>query len=147
MFHKHASSPSQSHPHPHPTPSQPKNPHPIPITINTQPCSANAKSYPSILIPYLPIPFPLPISTCVHAINHSSHTAVPMKEHAPIHPSNTTILINKSNIPRPLRIPRHKLLIPRRSFILRVPRQHALNRHTHALHILHWGPALCAEKI
>lgn len=61
--------------------------------------------------------------------------------------SHRTILINKSNIPGPLSIPPHKLLIPRRALRPRVPRQHTLNTHTHALDILHGAPALGPEEI
>ena len=56
-------------------------------------------------------------------------------------------MINKTNIPRPLRITPHKRLIPLGPLILRIPRQHALDTHTHALHILHGAPARGAEQV
>lgn len=56
-------------------------------------------------------------------------------------------MINKTDIPRPLGIMPHKLLIPFRPFVLRVSRQHALDTHAYALHILHRAPAGGAEKV
>ena len=61
--------------------------------------------------------------------------------------SYSTIFVNKPNIPRPLRIPPYEILVPRRALILRVPRQHRLNAHAHALDILHRTPALRAQQI
>ena len=62
-------------------------------------------------------------------------------------PLNPIILINKPDIPRPLRVPPHKLLVSRRPLRLLIPRQHALNTHAHALDVLHRAPALVAEEI
>lgn len=71
----------------------------------------------------------------------------PIHHHLPAHPSHRTILINKPDIPGPLRIPPHKLLIPRRPLSPRVPRQHALDAHAHALDVLNGAPALGPKEI
>lgn len=56
-------------------------------------------------------------------------------------------MINKTNIPRPLGITPHKLLIPLRPLVLRVPRQHALDTHADALDVLHRAPPRRAEQV
>ena len=56
-------------------------------------------------------------------------------------------MIHKTDIPRALRITPHKRLIALRSLILRVPCQHALDTHAHALNILHRAPARVAEEV
>lgn len=53
----------------------------------------------------------------------------------------------KVNLPRTPPITPHKLRVPRRPFGFRVPRQHALQRHAHALHVVHWGPALWRQEV
>lgn len=51
------------------------------------------------------------------------------------------------DISRSLRVPPHKLLIPRRSLVLVVPREHTLQAHTYALNIVYRAPALLIQKI
>lgn len=61
--------------------------------------------------------------------------------------SDGSILVNEIHIPRPQRISSHEILITRRSFVFRVPRQHALDAHADAFHILNGRPALRTEEI
>ena len=61
--------------------------------------------------------------------------------------SNSTIFIAKPDIPRSLRIPLYKLLVPRRTLILGISRQHTLQTHGHALDVLDGTPAGGAEEI
>lgn len=82
-----------------------------------------------------------------HANPQTPYSPTPHHHHLPAHPSHRTILINKPNIPGPLRIPPHKLLIPRRPLGPRVPRQHALDAHAHAFDILNGAPALGPKEI
>ena len=56
-------------------------------------------------------------------------------------------MILKPYIPRSLRIPPHKFLIPGWPLVLRVPRQHALQTHTDALDILHRTPSRGTEEV
>ena len=61
--------------------------------------------------------------------------------------SNLIIIIKKTNIPRPLTIRPHKLLVPRRPLVPRIPGQHTLQRHAHGFNILGGCPSLAAEKV
>ena len=85
-------------------------------------------------------------------------TTAPSKLHAKLNrptellqtpsiPSHRIILIVKPYIPRPLRVPPHKVLVTRRPLVLTVPRQHALDAHAHALDVLHGAPAGAAEQV
>lgn len=56
-------------------------------------------------------------------------------------------MILKPDIPRPLRVQPHKVVVPGRPLVLRVARQHALQAHAHALDVLHGRPAGRAEQI
>ena len=56
-------------------------------------------------------------------------------------------MIVEVNVPRPSSIVRHKLLVALGSLVPAIPRQHALQGHADALHVLDWGPALGAEEI
>jgi len=51
------------------------------------------------------------------------------------------------NISRPPIITPHKLCIIRRSLIFTIPRQHALQANTHALHIVHRTPRLLVQQV
>lgn len=44
-------------------------------------------------------------------------------------------------------VPSHEIFIARRSFVLGVSRQHALDAHADALDILHGAPALRAQQV
>ncbi len=57
------------------------------------------------------------------------------------------IVIIEMNIPRTLQVAPHKLFIPRRTFVLVVARQHALDAHAYALDVLHGAPALIAQQV
>lgn len=57
------------------------------------------------------------------------------------------VIIHKPNIPRPLNIPSHKLLVTGWTLILGIPRQHALYAHAYARDVLHGAPALGVEKV
>lgn len=52
--------------------------------------------------------------------------------------SNGTILVDESNVPRPLRISPDKILIAWRPLIFRIASQHALEAHAYRLHVLDW---------
>ena len=60
-------------------------------------------------------------------------------------PSNRVIIVEESNISRPLRVPPHKVLIPRRPLALGVARQHALYTHANTLDVLNRTPTLTAQ--
>lgn len=62
-------------------------------------------------------------------------------------PSHRVILIEKPDVPRPQRVPPHEILIPRRSLVLAVAGQHALDAHAHALDVLDGAPAGAAEEV
>lgn len=57
------------------------------------------------------------------------------------------IIIVEADVPRTERVPPNELLIPGRSLVLGVPRQHALDAHADALDVLDGTPSLIAEKI
>ena len=70
-----------------------------------------------------------------------------MSSHSSESGSNGAILVDKSNVPRPLRVPPDKLLIARWPLVLGIPSQHALKAHAYRLHILNGRPALRAEQV
>lgn len=53
----------------------------------------------------------------------------------------------KRYIPRPLSVVLDKILITRRSLLLRITRKHALQTHTHALDVVDGRPALAIKKV
>lgn len=53
----------------------------------------------------------------------------------------------KRNIPRPLRIIPHKILISNRPLLLRITRQHALQTHTYALNIVNGRPTAAVQQV
>jgi hypothetical protein len=57
------------------------------------------------------------------------------------------IVVEKVNVFRPQAVAAYKLLVPWRSLILSVAREHALQAHAHALDILHGAPPLLAEEV
>jgi hypothetical protein len=62
-------------------------------------------------------------------------------------PSYTRIIIIEVDVLWTLCISPHEILITRRPLILRVAREHALNAHAHALHILDRTPPLATQQI
>lgn len=81
------------------------------------------------------------------AVTHPQHGSQKAPRFAEMPVSTPIIMINKIDIPRPLGVMPHELLVPFRPLVLRVPRQHALDTHAHALHILHRAPAGGAEEV
>jgi hypothetical protein len=61
--------------------------------------------------------------------------------------SHVVIVVIELDILRPKPISADKFLISLGSFVLRVPRQHALQAHADALDILHRRPPLLAEQV
>lgn len=55
--------------------------------------------------------------------------------------SDRVIVVHERDIPGTLAVPHHKVIVTGRSFILAVPRQHALDADAHALHGLDGRPA------
>jgi hypothetical protein len=62
-------------------------------------------------------------------------------------PLNLLIMENKANIPRPLCIIPHKILISLRPLLLRVAREHTLQTNTHALDVVDGRPAGAVEQV
>lgn len=60
---------------------------------------------------------------------------------------NRSILIDESDISRPLRISADELLVAGGTLILSVARQHALDAHADALDVVDGAPALGAEQV
>lgn len=52
------------------------------------------------------------------------------------------IVIVEVDVSGPQAVSAHKVLVARRSLVLGVSCQHALDAHAHALHILNWAPSL-----
>lgn len=61
--------------------------------------------------------------------------------------SDLVIVVVEIDVPRPQTVAPDKFLVPRRALILGVTRQHALQRHTHALNVLHRAPSLLAKEV
>lgn len=80
-------------------------------------------------------------------IPHSIHSSLNEVEKQLRTSLYSRILINEPNIPWPLGIPLYKLLIPRWSLVLGIPRQHALDAHADTFHILHRAPSLFAQQV
>ena len=51
------------------------------------------------------------------------------------------------DIPRPLPVHAHKVLVPRWSLVLIITRQHALKAHADALDVVHRAPAGLVEEV
>lgn len=76
---------------------------------------------------------------------HAAQTPYTPNKPQPL--SNGIIVVKEPDIPRPLRVPPHEILVARRSLVLRVARQHALDAHADALDVLDGAPALAAEEV
>lgn len=61
--------------------------------------------------------------------------------------SDRVVVVVEVDVPWTPRVAPHKLLVARRSLVLRVARQHALNAHAYTLDVLDGTPALTAEQI
>ena len=56
-------------------------------------------------------------------------------------------MVVEADVPRPLSIPPHEVVITGWPLVLGVARQHALNAHAYAFDILHGAPSLATQKI
>jgi hypothetical protein len=54
---------------------------------------------------------------------------------------------HKANIPRPLRIISHEILVSLRPLLLIITTEHTLQTNTHALDIMYRGPARAVEQV
>ena len=94
------------------------------------------------------------IKPCLKSIiQRQTQTPCSKAHHANISPPQPPlqlhgiIVIVEVDVPRSCAVHTHKLIIALGPFPLGVARQHALDAHAHALHILHRRPALCAQEI
>ena len=53
----------------------------------------------------------------------------------------------KINIPRPLLVVAHEVIVARRTFFGGITREHALQAHTYAFHIVNGGPSRAIEEV
>jgi hypothetical protein len=53
----------------------------------------------------------------------------------------------KVDVPRPLPVAAHKVLVARRALVLVIAGEHALQAHAHALNVMHGRPALAVEQV
>lgn len=87
-------------------------------------------------------------TSSIHELHPPASPSASSQSSSPSRPaSNRAILIDKSNVPWPLRISSDKLLIARRPLIFCITGQHALEAHAYRLHILDGRPALRAEQV
>jgi hypothetical protein len=61
--------------------------------------------------------------------------------------SYSVVVVVKFHIPWAQPVAPYKLFIPRRTLVLRVASEHALDTHADTLNILDWTPTLSAEEI
>lgn len=66
---------------------------------------------------------------------------------APVGASDLIVVVIEVDVPGPQPIALHEFIVARRSLILRVASQHALQAHTNALDVLYGTPALLTKQI